>query len=389
MKLTLIVSSLEIHLLDLAVEFVRKGHELTVLVPSSEIQTAWLLEEYQGVKVLKLKIHRFNKFNNLHRLISELMMPYTMKYRLKKSPFCNDDWDGIIWYSPSIFHGPLVSQLKKRDRCKRYLILRDIFPQWTVDVGLLKHGLIYKFLLFVAHYQYSLADIIGIQTPSNDIFLENWLMRPNRKIEVLPNWLGEQKVNQCTIRVSETILKGRKIFVYAGNMGRAQSLDIFIRLAQKMIHETNIGFLFVGQGSEMKKLKELSSMNMLPNILFFDVISEDQIPALFFQCTAGIVSLDHKHKTHNIPGKFLAYLRSGLPILANINPNNDLVKLIYDDQIGEVCVNNNINDLAQKMLTLIQKIENDPTMTARCRNVFENNYTVDKAYEKIINALSS
>ena len=34
------------------------------------------------------------------------------------------------------------------------------------------------------------------------------------------------------------------------------------------------------------------------------------------------------HKTHNLPGKFLSYMQSGLPVLASINPGNDLAELI-------------------------------------------------------------
>jgi len=58
--------------------------------------------------------------------------------------------------------------LKKTNNCKNYLILRDIFPQWAVDVGLLSnYGLPYYFLKRVERYLYSTADIIGMQTLAN------------------------------------------------------------------------------------------------------------------------------------------------------------------------------------------------------------------------------
>lgn len=388
MKIILIVSSIEEHLLDLALGFQRKGHKLTVLVSSSEIKPTWALEEYEGVEILKLKTNKFNKYNDFHRLISEFIAPYVMLHRLKKSPFYNSDWDCILWHSPSIFYAPLVSHLNKRKRSKKYLILRDIFPQWAIDIGLLRSSIASKFLQGVARYNYSQADIIGIQSPGNHVYLKDWIMDPNRKLEILPNWLGEQNPNQCSIRISETTLKGRKIFVYAGNMGRAQGLDIFIRLAHKVTNDRNLGFLFVGEGSETKKLKELCTMNMLTNMLFLDEIPQDQIPMLFSQCVAGIVALHPKHTTHNIPGKFLAYLRSGLPVLANVNSNNDIVKLIYDEKIGEVCITNDPNDLMEKMLKLLHNIDNDVHLSSRCRNVFEKNYTVDSAVDRIVSSLS-
>ena len=45
---------------------------------------------------------------------------------------------GIVYYSPSIFFGNAVKYLKNKFNCFSYLILRDLFPQWSVDVGLIK-----------------------------------------------------------------------------------------------------------------------------------------------------------------------------------------------------------------------------------------------------------
>jgi hypothetical protein len=54
-------------------------------------------------------------------------------------------------------------------------------------------------------------------------------------------------------------------------------------------------------------------------VVFHDEIHPDEIPGLYAQCHVGMVALDPRHKTHNIPGKFLTYMQSGLPVLANIN----------------------------------------------------------------------
>ena len=61
-------------------------------------------------------------------------------------------------------------------------------------------------------------------------------------MEVLPNWLGKQAVSKCSIRINETSLAGRRIFVYAGNMGVAQGLGIILELADKLRNRRDIGF---------------------------------------------------------------------------------------------------------------------------------------------------
>lgn len=60
-----------------------------------------------------------------------------------------------------------------------------------------------------------------------------------------------------------------------------------------------------------------------------------EIPGLYAQCHVGIVALDPRHKTHNLPGKFLSYMQAGLPVLASINPGNDLAELIQKKGLGE------------------------------------------------------
>ena len=78
--------------------------------------------------------------------------------------------------------------------------MRDIFPEWTLDLGILKKNPIYYFFKIVAKYQYSVANIIGVQTSSNLKYLENWSKKPNRKLEVLNNWLSF--LNEKKTRIS-------------------------------------------------------------------------------------------------------------------------------------------------------------------------------------------
>jgi hypothetical protein len=85
-------------------------------------------------------------------------MPFAMLCQFRKSLLASERWDGVVWYSPSIFHGPLASALKKSSGCQGYLIVRDIFPEWAVDMGLMRRGLPYRFFDAAARYQYSVAD---------------------------------------------------------------------------------------------------------------------------------------------------------------------------------------------------------------------------------------
>ncbi len=377
-----------VQLRDLSREFVRQGHALTVLLPSPDQEMPWLLEDFDGVQILRLKAPRTKEIGYVRRTLGEFTMPFYMLRQFRKSPFSSERWDGVVWYTPSIFHGPLASALKKRSNCKGYMIIRDIFPEWAVDMGLMGRGLPYRFFDTIARYQYSVANVIGVQTPGNQKYFEHWQQKPGRTLEVLQNWLDKPAQARCFIRVNETTLVGRKVFVYAGNMGVAQGMDILLDLVERLQHRTDVGFLFVGRGSDAVRLKNSAKDRKLDNVLFYDEINPDEIPDLYSQCIAGIVALDPRHKSHNIPGKFLTYMQSGLPVLANVNRGNDLAQMIRIENVGQVCETNNIDNLYKKVNELLDQIESDTQLSMRCANLFEREFSVHKAVEQIVKALS-
>jgi glycosyltransferase involved in cell wall biosynthesis len=376
-----------VQLRDLSREFARQGHALTVLLPSPDQDVPWLLEDFDGVQVLRLKAPRTKDIGYVRRTLGELLMPFAMLRNLRKSPLSHERWGGVVWYAPSIFHGPLAGTLKKRSGCKGYLIIRDIFPEWAVDMGLMGRGLPYRFFDAMARYQYAVADVIGVQTPGNRVYFGPWQKRPGRVLEVLQNWLDKPASAPCPIRLGETPLAGRKVFVYAGNMGVAQGMDILLDLAGQWRSRADVGFLFVGRGSDAARLKSLAHERQLDNVLFHDEIHPDEIPALYAQCSVGIVALDPRHKSHNIPGKFLTYMQSGLPVLANVNAGNDLADLIRTEQVGQVCESHQVNDLLQLAESLLVQLETDAHMPGRCRSLFEREFAVDKTVRQIVAAL--
>ena len=376
-----------VQLRDLSREFVRQGHQLTVLLPAHDQHEPWRLEQLDGVQVLRLKAPRTKDVGYIRRTLAELAMPFAMLRNLKRSPLANSRWEGVVWYAPSIFHGPLVSALKKSSKCKSYLIIRDIFPEWAVDMGLMGRGLPYRFFDAVARYQYSVADVIGVQTPGNKTYFDQWQQQPNRRLEVLQNWLDEPTQAKCPIRIDETPLAGRKVFVYAGNMGVAQGMDILLDLAEKLLVRPDVGLLFVGRGSEAARLKAAAQTRQLHNVVFFDEIHPDEIPDLYAQCTVGIVALDPRHKSHNIPGKFLTYMQSGLPVLANVNAGNDLAKMIRDKQVGQVCESNSIDELLHLTHTLLATVHAEEELPNRCKQLFAREFAVRKTVQQITASL--
>lgn len=376
-----------VQLRDLSREFVRQGHELTVMLPAADLERAWLLERMDSVEILRLRAPRIKDIGYVRRTFGEFFMPFAMLRNFRQSPLANVRWDGVLWYAPSIFHGPLASALKKQSRCRGYLIIRDIFPDWAVDMGLMGRGLPYLFFRSIARYQYSVADVIGVQTPGNASYFTNWEKKPGRQLEVLQNWLAEASPYPCSLNLSETMLAGRRVFVYAGNMGVAQGMDILLELAQRLEAREDVGFLFVGRGSDAQRLREKAEALGLSNVLFRDEIAPEEIPGLYSQCHVGLVALDPRHRTHNIPGKFLTYMQAGLPVLASINRGNDLAALIDARRVGRVSVDASADSLAHLAVELLSETAADPLISRRCHALYQELFSPASAVQQIVDGL--
>lgn len=381
-------TSAAVQLRDLTRELVRQGYETTVILPSDDLEGNWDLNEHEGARVLRLATPKTKDVGYVRRTIGECLMPYAMKRNLKRTPLASELWDGVVWYSPSIFHGPLVRALKLQSGCKSYLIIRDIFPEWALDLGLIRPGLAYSFFKRIARQQYKIADVIGVQSPGNLGYFDSLDEgRVRGRLEVLQNWLSQPESSLCSLRLDATPLAGRNIFVYAGNMGVAQGLDILIELAAELRHRTDIGFLFVGRGSEVGRLKAAADGRGLDNVLFHPEIDPDEIPGLYAQCAAGIVCLDRRHKSHNIPGKFLTYMQCGLPALAVVNQGNDLAELIRTERVGVVCETHDIGALKQLCIAMVEQIKGGELSPSRCSRLFERQFSVSQTVEQIVTAL--
>lgn len=381
-------SSGAVQLRDLAREFVRQGHRPTVMIPACDTDEPWAVEDMDGVEVVRLRAPRTKDVGYLQRTVGEFLLPFAMLRNLRRSPLRDRKWDGVVWYSPTIFLGPMANALKQASGVRSYLIIRDIFPEWAVNMGLLSRwGLPHFCFKLVERYQYSVADTIGVQTPANMHGFAKWAMQEGRSLEVLQNWLAPAREHGCSISVAQGPLRGRFVFVYAGNMGVAQGMDILIDLAAQLCDRADIGFLFVGRGSHAENLRSECQLRQLDNVQFHDEIDPLEIPALYAQCHAGIVALDLRHKTHNIPGKFLTYMQSGLPVLACVNPGNDLVGMIETNRVGRVTTDHAVATLKAKAEALVHDLLHDPDIRRRCIAVSDEHFSPEVAVRQITWAL--
>ena len=373
---------------DLVTELLHQGHEVTVILPDPGLDKAWSSHQYGSVTELRLKAPRTKDVSYFRRAIAEFRLSSAMYRNFLKTPSCNVKFDGVAWYSPTIFLGIMVRKLKQRSSCPSYLMLRDIFPEWALDMGLLNKGVIYHYFKSIEKFQYRQADFIGVQTASNIKYFNNEYPELAARVEVLNNWLSTPVQKHCSIQLEQTQLAGRKIFAYTGNIGIAQGMEILVDLAEAFRKNRKLGFVFVGRGTFVEKIRKQIAARQLDNVLLYGEIDPDEIAGFLKQCHIGLVALDPRHRNDNIPGKFLAYMQAGLPVLATVNAGNDLEQMINDNRVGSVITTNSLADLVEQAGSLLEQIGKDAEINVRCRKLALERFSSSAAACQIVAAFN-
>ena len=76
-----------------------------------------------------------------------------------------------------------------------------------------------------------------------------------------------------------------------------------------------------------------------------------------------------------------------MPVLAKINPGNDLAEIINKHDVGVVCENNKVIELIELVRILLNKIETDQDLELRCKKLFSQKFDVKKIVPQIMKAL--
>jgi glycosyltransferase involved in cell wall biosynthesis len=377
---------------ELTAEFVKQGHTAVIIAPGKPKQTDRLNKSIiDDITYWKFKSGKLRGQGKLNRAINETLLSFNawlaIRHEVEKEPF-----DGVIYYSPSIFFGSLVNKIKTKNSCKSYLILRDMFPQWAVDEGLIRKGsLVEKYFRYFENINYSASDSIGLMSPKNlTLFTDKHQDKFNT--HVLYNWADTNAslVRGDSENLRETYgLQDKVIFFYGGNIGHAQDMGNLLRLAHSMKDVTNAHFIFLGQGDEVALVKATIESNNLTNTTLLGSVSQARYKEILTQVDIGLFSLAASHKMHNFPGKLLGYMVESLPILGSINEGNDLSEVITDVDAGYILVNGQDAEFcnAAKALSADENLRKQ--IGDNANRLLASQFSVKSAANTILNNLNS
>jgi glycosyltransferase involved in cell wall biosynthesis len=374
---------------ELAIELKNKGHDVVVITPGLPNQSEKLIvETLDGIVIWRFRAGIRRGVGKLKRAVNESLLSFNawsaIKREVNKKPF-----DLCVNYSPTIFFGYLTRKLRRKYNTYIYLVLRDLFPQWIIDEGMIKeHSLIAKYFRYFEHINYNAAHKIGLMSKANIDYFSS--INPQYKnIGVLHNWaeLSPSKYTNYTLDIRSSYeLSNKVIFFYGGNIGHAQDMSNLLRLSYSLRNRPEAHFLFVGQGDEFELINKIKAELDLQNVTILSSVSQSQYKEILTQVDVGLFTLAKTHKAHNFPGKLLGYMVQSLPILGSVNIGNDLIECINDSEAGLAYVNGEDAALLKGAIQLLEEIELRERMGVNSFDLLKKDFSVEQAALKIITA---
>lgn len=379
---------------DLLREFVKKGHNVYCISPTerrNDVQTHF---EEDG-HILKLKIGNTQKTNVIEKGISTVLIEPQFIKAIKKY-YKGIKFDLVIYSTPPITFVNAVKYVKKRDGANTYLLLKDIFPQNAVDIGMIQKsglkGILYKYFRGKEKKLYAVSDKIGCMSEANvNYVLKNNPEIPPEKVEICPNSIevtddrlsSEQK---CELRRKYNIPTDKTVFIYGGNLGKPQDIPFIIECLKANSGFNDRFFVVCGTGTEYPKLKNYIDTEKPEYVLLINGLPKEEYESFVGCCDVGLIFLDHRFTIPNFPSRLLSYMQKGMSVLACTDPNTDIGKVIAEGRFGWWCESDSPEHFTETVNTALCS---DISETGK--NAFsylENNYTAQKSYEIIIKEMN-
>lgn len=391
------MDSIEQHAIypDLLRQFREHGHKIyTVSSYEKRSGKATELVQENGASMLHVKIGNLTRTNVIEKGISTILIEYQYKKAIKK--YLSDvHFDLVMYSTPPITLVKAIGYVRKRDSAKTYLLLKDIFPQNAVDIGMMNKsglkGLLYKFFRHKEKKLYAVSDYIGCMSQANvDYVLQHNPEVKADNVEVCPNAVEvvDMRVSindRDEMRRKYGIPLDKKVFVYGGNLGKPQGIPFLIKCLESQKDNLDIFFLIVGDGTEFSKLDEFMKTSKQSNVKLMKRLPKEDYDRMVGSCDVGMIFLDHRFTIPNFPSRLLSYMQAGMPVLAVTDPNSDIGKVVTENGFGWWCESNDVGEFNKKILEICN--ENLGEMGEQGFAFLDKEFSVERAYRSIMESV--
>lgn len=378
---------------DLVRKFRAEGHTVYIVAPNerrSKRKTELIVND--GVHFLGVQTLNLTKTNVIEKGVGQVLMEYQFKSALKK--YWNDvAFDIILYSTPPITFTKVIKYAKRRNpKAMTYLLLKDIFPQNAVDIGMLSKsgikGLLYNSFRRKEQTLYRISDHIGCMSPANVRYVieHNADVAPSI-VELAPNSYdipqnNDAEFDYAQIRQKYSLPIDKPIFIYGGNMGKPQGIPFLIECMKAVAERDDCHFVIIGNGTEYPKLKAWWDEAKPKTVSLFEALPKEDYDKLASSCDVGMIFLDYRFTIPNYPSRLLPYLMGRKPIIAATDPNCDTGTIAEANGYGYWCPSNSV----EKFVEVVDKMLSSDIqqMGENGYQYYLNNYTTEHTYNAIV-----
>ena len=375
---------------DLLRCFIKNGHKVHIVSPTERrFGKETQLIENSDHSILKVKTLNIQKTNIVEKGIGTILLEYQFEKAINKY-YRDIKFDLVLYSTPPITLTRIIDKIKKRDGARTYLLLKDIFPQNAVDIGLMsKSGLLYKSFRKKERKLYHLSDFIGCMSPANVEFV----LKHNPEIdadtvEACPNSVELEKefpvIDKSALKSKYGIPSDATLFIYGGNLGKPQGLDFLLNVLDTNRNHKDRYFLVVGSGTEYSKISKWFEDNKPNNAQLISALPKHEYDELVRSCDVGLIFLDPRFTIPNYPSRLLSYLEYKMPVLMATDINTDIGSIAQENGYGLWCENGDLEKFNSLLDTLTNNSDLRSQMGENGYKFLKENYTVDKSYEIIM-----
>lgn len=383
---------------DLMRKFRDEGHDVYIIHPNERRTGKPTKVKTEGrIHCLGVRTLNVTKTNVIEKGIGQLLLESLFK-RALKTYFGNVKFDIILYSTPPITFNNVIKYAKKVSggKAMTYLLLKDIFPQNAVDMGMLSKtgvkGVLYKMFRRKEEELYRISDYIGCMSPAN----VRYVLRHNPnvsedKVEIAPNSVDLTPDEPITEEENSAILTkyglptDKPIFVYGGNLGIPQGIPFLIDCLEANANRNDCHFVVVGSGTYYQRLAEWYNERKPKAVTIMKGLPKADYDKLVRACQVGLIFLDYRFTIPNFPSRLLSYLEYKMPVIACTDPNCDTGFIAEENGFGIYAPSNDVKAFTyavDKILTADIK-----AMGEKGYEFMKANYLVEHTYNAVMKHL--
>ena len=291
---------------------------------------------HSNIHIQRVNSFSFNKNHFFTRFLRLIFLSLSFTSKLLSNVKKNDT---VIVVTNPTFFIPFVALFSNFIKFRLIILVHDVFPENLVSTKIVsERNLFYRFVKYIYNKSFSKANkIVVCGRDMKDLFLTKIGKDLSSKIIVIENWADTKFVFPTEINRNEvyknSITQDKIIFQFAGNLGRLQGLEEILKIA-KIIQNTRIHFVIIGEGAFKSYLIQLAKEMNLSNVTFLNSFARDEQNLFLNSCDVGIVSLYDSMFGLGVPSKTYNLMAAGKPILYFGNSQSEIALMIKENEIG-------------------------------------------------------